>query len=188
MGSIAYKKDEPDYEIINGQIHMMSRPSMNHGDISLNIASIFRRLLKGKTCKVHIEPDVFLDENNNLIPDVVILCDRSKRRNRGIYGAPDLIVEILSPSTAKKDIVEKKDVYGIFGVREYWIVRPELKEITVYHAKDNALEVDNIYYFRTQKEQEDMTDDDKKSIVSSFNVSLFADFEINLAEVFEDIE
>jgi len=166
---------------------MMSRPSMNHGSIALNIGSIFKSFLRGKTCKAHIEPDVFFDDENNYIPDVVILCDRSKRKNRGIYGAPDLVVEILSPSTAKQDIVDKKDIYGKFGVREYWIIRPELKEITVYHLIDSTLEVDNIYYYRTNEEKEDMSEGDKNSLVSSFKVSLFEDLNIDLAEGFEDM-
>jgi len=177
-----------DFEIICGEVYMMSRPSVNHGFVVLNIATIFKNFLKGKTCKVHIEPDVFFDDENNFIPDVVILCDKSKRKNRGIYGAPDLVVEVVSPSTAKKDTVDKKNLYSMFGVREYWIVQPELKEITVYHLKDSSFEVDNIYYYRTEEELKEMPEDDKKFVVPSFKVGLFEGLEVDLAEVFEDVE
>ena len=180
--------DNQDYEVINGQIYMMSRPVLKHINLAFNISKIFDRFLKGKTCKTYIEPDLFLDDNNNFIPDVVILCDKSKKKPKGIYGAPELVVEILSPSTAKKDIGEKKDLYGKHGVKEYWTVQPELKEITVYYLKDNSLTIDNIYYYRTQEELDDMKDADRKAIVPSFKVSLFEDFEINLKEVFEDID
>ena len=180
--------DEPDYEIINGQIYMMARPTLIHIDIAHNINSIFKQFVKEKTCRSYVEPDVFLDDENHFIPDVVVLCDKSKRDEKRIYGAPDLVVEILSPSTVKRDISEKKDIYEKHGVKEYWIVRPETKEITVYHLKDDALIVDNVYYCRTQEELEKMREDDRKAVVSNFKVSFFDDVKISLEEVFEDID
>ena len=178
--------DEKDYEIISGQkIYMMARPSLNHIDIASNIRDIFKRLLKGKTCKPYVEPDVYLDDDNHFIPDVVILCDRSKHDEKRIYGAPDLVVEILSPSTAKRDIADKKDIYGKYGVKEYWIVRPEFKEITVYHLKDNLLIVDNVYYYRTKEELETMREDDQKAVMSTLKISFFEELEINLEEIFD---
>jgi len=178
--------DDKDYEVINGQIYMKARPNMNHVSIAGNIYAIFKRFLKSKVCKTYMEPDLFLDDENNVIPDVVILCDINKKKYKGIYGAPDLVVEVLSPSTAKRDISEKKDLYEKYGVKEYWAVRPESKEITVYYLKDKYLVINNIYYYRTLEELDEMTEADKKAIVSNFNVSLFDDLEINLEEVFEE--
>ena len=180
-------KDNHDYEIINGAIYMMARPTLNHIDIAYNINNIFKRFLKGKTCKSYIEPDVYFDEDNNLIPDVVILCDKSKSDDKRIYGAPDLVVEILSPGTAKKDLADKKDVYARFGVKEYWIVRPEIKEITVHHLRGNAFIVDNVYYFRTSEELASMRDEDRKAVIPSFRVSFFQDLDIQLSEIFDDL-
>jgi len=181
--------DNQDYEIINGQIYMMARPTLKHNRIAFNINKVFDRFLKGKICESHIEPDVFLDEINNFIPDVVILCDKSKIHDddKGIYGAPDLVVEILSPSTAKRDIAEKKDTYEKFGVKEYWLVRPELKEITVYHLKGCCLAVDNVYYYRTKAEYDNLKEQDQKAIISKFKTTLFTELEIDLEEVFENI-
>jgi len=181
-------KDDRDFEIIGGKIYMMSRPNMDHTTIAGNIHEIFKTYLKGKTCKVYFEPDVFFDDENNFVPDIVVLCDRSKKKFKGIYGAPDLVIEILSPSTDIKDLGEKKDIYGKTGVKEYWIIDPESRKITVYYLSDNSLKVNNIYYCRSDSELEEMTDDDRKSIISNFKVSLFNDLEINLSEVFEDLD
>jgi len=145
--------DEPDYEIINGRkIYMMARPTLDHIDIALNLGSIFKRFLRGKTCKPFIEPDVYLDDENHYIPDVVVLCDRSKTDDKRIYGAPDLVIEIISPSTERKDITEKKDIYGKCGVKEYWLVDPPSKKITVHYLKEDTLIADNVYYYRTEEE------------------------------------
>ena len=180
--------DNRDYEVINGKTYMMSRPNMSHVIIAGNIHEIFRRYLRGKTCKVYFEPDVFLDDENNFIPDIVILCDKDKKRFKGIYGAPDLVVEILSPSTDVKDMGEKKDIYGKTGVKEYWVVDPQSKKITVYLISGNSLEIDNTYYYRSAGELEEMPDDDRKVIVSGFRPGLFNDMEVDLSEVFQDID
>ncbi|MDR2649983.1 MAG: Uma2 family endonuclease [Clostridiales bacterium] len=182
-------KDRQDYETINGKLHMMARPAMRHIAIASNINTLFVNYLKGKTCKSYPEPDVFLDDQNNLIPDVVILCDRSKKSNRGIYGAPDLVVEILSPKTAIKDLTEKKDIYGKAGVREYWIVNPKEQTISVYYLKDNnELALNAIYYNYTQEEIDEMPDDDKNAISKHFKTSLFEDLLINTEDIFYDVE
>jgi len=186
---IEYATDETrDYETINGKIYMMSRPNMDHIAISGNIYEIFRRFLKGKTCKVYFEPDVFFDDENNFIPDIVVLCDKDKKKFKGIYGAPDLVIEILSPSTDVKDMGEKKDIYGQTGVKEYWVVDPHSKKISVYLLSNNSLEISNIYYYRSAEELDEMPDDDKKAVVPSFTANLFNDMEIILADVFQDVE
>lgn len=181
-------QDNRDYEIINGKIYMMSRPNMNHITISGNIYGILKNFLKGKTCKAYAEPDVFFDNENNFIPDIVVLCDKTKKKYKGIYGAPDLVIEILSPSTDAKDLGEKKDVYCKTGVKEYWIVDPQSKKVTVYFLSGNSFEVDNVYYYRTEKQIEEMPDDEKKAIISSFKSRLLVGLETDLSEVFEDVE
>ena len=177
-----------DYEIIKSQIYMMSRPLMNHVAIASNVNTIFSVFLKGSTCVSYPEPDVYLDDENNFIPDVVILCDRSKRKRRGIYGAPDLVVEILSPSTAKRDNNDKKDVYAMYGVREYWIIDPIAKAISVYRLNDGSLELRAIYYYVPAEEVPEYPDDDQKSIVPSFTCGIFEDLVINLEDVFRNVE
>ncbi|MDR3240105.1 MAG: Uma2 family endonuclease [Clostridiales bacterium] len=180
--------DDRDCEMIDGKIIMMARPSLNHSTIAANIWKIFSTFLKGKTCKAYLEPDVFLDENNNFIPDVLIVCDRDKRKGNGIYGAPDLAVEVLSPSTAKKDLGEKKNIYEKYGVREYWTVDPDSKAISVFHLRNGSFALDNLYFYRTAEEQAKMTEDDRNALTAHFKTSLFDGLIIHLEEIFEDIE
>ena len=181
-------KDDRDYEMINGKIYMMSRPNMNHITISGNILGIFKNFLKGKTYKVYSKPDVFFDDENNFIPDIVVLCDKGKKKYKAIYGAPDLVIEILSPSTGVKDLGEKKDVYCKTGVKEYWIVDPESKRIIVYYLSGDSFKLSNVYSYYTEKQMEEMPDDERKAIISRFRPGLFNDLEIDLSEVFEDVE
>ncbi len=130
------------WELIDGEAFLMSpAPSFRHQEIVLELGSQLSQFLRGKTCKVAIAPvDVRLpsaDEADDAIdtvvqPDLVVVCDRGKIDRAGIRGAPDLVVEVLSPSTSVRDQVLKRDLYESHGVREYWIVDPEADSILVY--------------------------------------------------------
>ena len=146
MNNLAYK-DEPRTEIIHGKTVMMSpSPNLRHNSIAGNIHRIFSNFLRGKRCRVFMDGvDVHLDDENTFIPDLAIVCDRRKLRIDGIYGAPDLVVEVLSPSTATRDKGTKKEVYERAGVKEYWIVDPLAKSIDVYHLRDGRLVLDYSY-------------------------------------------
>lgn len=110
---------EKDYERIAGKEILMSPASRRHNNISLNLASIIRKYLRGKKCKVYQDVYVRFDEENLCAPDIMIVCDRSKEKRGMIEGAPDFIAEILSPSTRKQDLGKKKELYERFGVKEY---------------------------------------------------------------------
>ena len=175
-------------EIINGQEVLMSpRPALTHSAVAGNIHAIFRRFLRGKRCKTFIEPDVFLDENNNFVPDVLIVCDRDKMKGDGIYGAPDLVVEILSPSTATRDRGIKKDVYEKAGVKEYWIVDRVSKSIDVHHLKEGKFVLDHVYTVYPDWDWERMTEEQRAAARLSVKVSLYDDLLVDVREVFEDI-
>ncbi len=165
---------------------MSLRPATSHQIIAGNIHHIFSRYLKGKRYKAFMEPDVFLDEQNNFVPDVLIACDRDKIKQNGIYGAPDLVVEILSPSTAAKDKGIKKAVYEKTGVKEYWIVDPESKSIDVYHLQNGRLEFFDTFLVYPEWEWERMTDADRAVARLSVKVSLYDDLTVDVREVFED--
>ena len=96
-----------------------------------------------------------------------------------------LIVEILSPRTSKNDLGIKKDTYEKYGVKEYWIVNPQDKSITVYHLKDGRYKLDNVYTIMPDYELEDMSEKEKAEHSLALKVSLYDDLEINVAEVFE---
>ncbi len=95
MNNLAFSKDNMDYEILNGEIvYMTPRPVPNHNTVIVNLSIIVGNYLKGKKCKVFADGvDVYLDEENNVIPDLMITCNRDIIKSNGVYGAPDLIVE-----------------------------------------------------------------------------------------------
>ena len=136
--------DDARRELINGFIKMLPAPRPKHADVSFNISGNLWAILrknKGK-CKVYPAPfDVRLpkksETTNDKIdtvvqPDICVVCDLSKIDERGCCGAPDMIVEILSPSTGRRDLTEKFVLYEESGVKEYWIVYPDSKAITVF--------------------------------------------------------
>ena len=179
--------ENPKYELINGKEVMLARPILNHDIIQRNLTRIIANYLRGKRCKLFGEVDVYFDENNHFIPDLLIVCDHDKIKTTRIEGAPDLIVEILSPRTSRNDLGIKKDTYEKYGVKEYWIINPQDKSISVYHLKDGRYKLDNIYTIMPDYELEDMTEEEKAEYSLTLKVSLYDDLEINVAEVFEDM-
>ncbi|MBR2214159.1 MAG: Uma2 family endonuclease [Selenomonadaceae bacterium] len=178
----------PRYELINGEERMMTQPATNHSRISSNLNWIIHSYLRGKKkCKLFGEVDVYFDENNHYIPDLLVVCDKSKIKYDGIYGAPDLVIEILSPSTAKTDRYEKKAVYEKFGVREYWLVNPKDKSVDVFHLVNGKFELDDVYHDYNQVEWDMLTDKEKAAQKLKLKVSLYDDLEIDVAEIFEDM-
>ena len=143
--------DDKSRELIHGLIKMMSpAPRLGHAIISKNI---YRQLdfivtkNKGK-CQVFYAPfdvrfpkqgETANDEIDTVVqPDICVICDLSKLDEEGCCGAPDMIVEILSPSTLKRDTIEKFTLYEEFGVKEYWIVHPKDKAINVFLLQENG--------------------------------------------------
>ena len=178
------------YELIDGEVYMMSRPSFKHSDIAFNITNIFKKYLRGKRCQAFLEPNVKLGENDQFIPDVAIVCNPEILDDPWIKGVPDLVVEILSPSTAKNDRLKKFQKYEKYGVKEYWIVDPKNKLVEVYHLVDGKFLLDEVYHPYTKSELECLTDAEKAETESQkmIKVSLYNDFIIDVADVFEDID
>ena len=133
--------DERRVELIDGVIYDMATPTYIHQIIAGHIYAAFFehvRKKKGKCIPMIAPLDVQLDMDNKTMvePDVLILCDKSKLQRGIVYGAPDLVVEILSPSTRSKDMVLKLNKYCHAGVREYWMVDPKNKNVIVYKFED----------------------------------------------------
>ena len=190
MNDVAYAmtEDQEDYEVINGQVYMMARPSTSHDQVQGNIRGAFKNYLKGKRCRTFGEVDVFLDDDNNVVPDIMIVCNPDIVKERGIYGVPDLIVEILSPSTANRDKLNKRELYERFGVKEYWIVDPSNKSVEVYLLKNDTLKLDKFYIIYPDYAWEDLTDEQKAAVALEIKVSLYDDFYVKLEDIFEDIK
>ena len=189
-GALAYKDEYEAYELINGEVYMMARPSLEHADISYNITSIFKNYLRGKRCRAFNEVDVYLSDKDHVIPDVLIVCNPDLLRDGRVNGAPDLAVEILSPSTARKDKLNKKALYEKYGVKEYWIVDPIGKSIEVYHLVEGKFVLDNFYVEYREKDMIRLTDEDKEAVKAQcpIKVSLYDDFAVDIVDVFRDVD
>lgn len=186
--NLAYQEERRE-ELIGGEIVMMApSPAWNHVAISGNIFSIFRDFLRGKKCTpIQDGFDLHLDENNIFVPDFMLVCDRGKIRWNGVYGAPDLVAEVLSPSTAKNDRWYKKNVYEASGVPEYWLVNPTDRSIEVYLFQDGRYILDNLYTLWPAEQLADMTAGEKAGLVTEFKCHLFDNLTIRLEEVFSDL-
>ena len=125
-------------ELIDGRMYMMAPPSRKHQKISMELSGIIREYIrshKGK-CEIYAAPfAVYLDERSNTYvePDISVICDLDKLDDRGCKGAPDWIIEIVSPASKKMDYLLKLLKYRSAGVKEYWIVDPEKNRVIVYN-------------------------------------------------------
>lgn len=183
--NLAYSEDWQE-EVINGEIMLMSPcPGWNHVSVAGTVYNIFFNYLKGKKCTAIPDGfDLYLTEKDIFVPDMMVVCDREKIKKNGVYGAPDLVVEVLSPSTAKNDRTRKKDAYAKSGVREYWIISPSEKLIEVYHNSGGDLILHDIYALEPDWRLARMTEEARKLVKTRFRCSLFEDLEISLEEIF----
>ena len=177
--------DDVRRELIDGFIYIMSAPVRIHQWISASLFSIIRSFImnrKGK-CQIYYAPfDVRFPKDNTkdakdddqvydvVQPDICVICDLSKLDDRGCIGAPDLMVEVLSPASIKHDYQTKFDLYEEFGVREYWIVDPKAKTVHTFVLQANGKYNKGTVYNCTQKAP----------------VHIFEGLEVDLMELFEE--
>ena len=129
--------DDERYELIDGYLYRMESPSMVHQRLLIYLGHKIYSLIEEHNCacEVFVAPfDVQLDKDERTLvePDVLVICDPEKLTKKKLYGAPDLAVEILSPSTRSKDMFLKLNKYWKAGVKEYWIIDPRDRNVTVY--------------------------------------------------------
>jgi Uma2 family endonuclease len=139
-------KEGERFELIEGAAYAMSAPNAYHQSILLALAAGFYNFFQDKPCKAYPAPyDVRLfyeeDESDDTVvqPDISIICDAKKRGEEGCRGAPDLVVEILSPSNTATEMARKFELYRRAGVQEYWIVIPEDKSIQTYRFYEDRI-------------------------------------------------
>jgi Uma2 family endonuclease len=140
-------KFEERLELFRGRIYKLSAPNTKHQQVSGNLYLEVGNYLKNKKCRAFSAPfDVRLPVKNRkkdnevttvVQPDICIVCDESKIDKRGVCGAPDLAVEILSPGNSHKEVRLKFDLYEEAGVKEYWIVYPEEESVAVFLLNEN---------------------------------------------------
>ncbi|RLE13973.1 Uma2 family endonuclease [Candidatus Aerophobetes bacterium] len=142
--------EDKRYEIIEGELIIVPSPGFTHQSISGNLGFLLRRFIREKKLGIILNApmDVVLSEENVVQPDILFI---SKKRasiitEKNIQGAPDLVIEILSPNTKKKDSILKRKLYAKFGVKEFWLVDPEKKEIEVLTFKKEGFERTGLYH------------------------------------------
>ena len=134
------KESENFFEFLNNKPYLMPSPSDPHQAISKNLTTLFENFLSNKKCQLREAPyDVFLGDKKHVVcPDICIICDINKITNRGCVGAPDLIIEILSPSSLQRDMHIKHVLYCEYGVKEYWVVIPKFETVNVYILEEDS--------------------------------------------------
>src|SRR5690554_1945839 len=148
-----YEKSNLRMEFINGEIYLLSSPSIGHQEILGRLYLIFNAYFKGKKCRVFLAPfDVHfkkkdLKEPDVMQPDVLVACDvENNVTEKGRYmGTPTLVIEILSESTRTKDMIDKLNTYCLSGVKEYWIVDLKQENIIVYGFDDHEIDRYKVY-------------------------------------------
>ena len=152
--------DDARYELIDGEAFLMApAPLIEHQEVAGDVYHQLRNQLDGKPCRPYIAPvDVRLpraDEADAAIdtvvqPDVLVVCDPAKIDRRGVRGAPDWLLEVLSPSTAAHDQIAKRRTYDRAGVREYWLVHPRDRTLTVYVLENGQYGRPEIYELKDE--------------------------------------
>jgi len=167
------------WELMEGVPYMQAAPSWQHQAITFELGRQFGNYLLGRPCRVFTAPfdliilddDIEEDKSRNVVqPDLLVVCNKSGLKGTGYFGVPDLIIEVCSPSTMRNDKVLKFNKYEKAGVKEYWIVEPEGKFISVFTLQEN-----NRY-----GRPDIYTESDK------VNVNIFEDLIIDLNLVFSE--
>ncbi|KRQ87664.1 hypothetical protein ABG79_00465 [Caloramator mitchellensis] len=170
-------KEGENIEIIDGIIYNMVAPSRIHQEVSMNFSRIISTYLLNKECRAYAAPfDVrFIKEGQTedeidcvVQPDISIICDKTKLDDKGCLGAPDMIIEIVSPSSASVDYIRKLNLYEKHKVKEYWIVNPVDKIVMVFILSKNGEYGKPFIY-----SENDLV-----------KVNIFDDLNINLKEIF----
>ncbi len=160
-------------ELIDGQIYFMAPPTYRHQKIIIKLSQKIANYIDSKngSCEVLPAPfAVFLNKNdkNYVEPDISVICDKSKLDDRGCYGSPDWIIEVVSSSSRQLDYLVKMVKYSNAGVREYWIVDPLKSRIIVYNFEFNTME--------------------EYSFSDLIKVGIYEDLTINFAEISEALD
>ena len=186
-----YQFEEPRYEIIGGKEIMSPSGTIGHNTVIGNLYWIFKNYFKEhKNGRVFTDSlDVHLEDGEVYMPDVKVIKNYTVLSNIDtIHVVPDFVAEVLSKSTRKYDIGEKKDIYEKHGVSEYWTIEPIQKSIDVYHLIDGKYKLDNVYQLYTEKEWSQLTDRQKAEAKFEIKVSIFDDLIVKVEDVFEWID
>lgn len=164
--------EDTRYELIEGELTMTPAPDTDHQDILLNLTVLLNKYVKEKNIgKVLFAPvDIILDEYHVLQPDFIFVSAERLDiiKKRGVFAPPDMVLEIISPSSYYRDSVQKKELYERFGIKEFWVVDPANKVIEVFVLEDKKYV---LYSFKGEE--------------GKINSKIISGFEADLKDVFE---
>jgi Uma2 family endonuclease len=177
------------YEIIAGEKFMSPAPNLDHSDIIFKLAyTIGGYLIEHKSGYVYTDnADVHFSDGSLYKPDLCVVLKSNEKilaGRKAIYGAPDMVVEVLSYSTRKKDLTIKKDTYEAQGVREYWIVDPRAKSVSVYLLQDGKYFLDDTYILLDEEDLKLLDDEEKADVKHEVPVSILEGLNIPLEFIF----
>ena len=180
----------PSYEIIRGEKIMAPAANPTHGSIIGRLYMFIGAYLDAKNAGyVFVDDvDVYLPEGPLFKPDLIVVLEENSAIidwNKGIYGAPDMLVEVLSRSTKKRDLTIKKDIYERNGVREYWIIDPWIKSVAVYLLRDGKYFLDDEYILFDDNELELLTDEEKADVKHEVPINTLDGLKIPLKYIFK---
>jgi len=180
----------PSYEIIGGKKFMAPAPNPTHGGVIMRLGMIIGSFLDENDGGYVFSDntDFHFPDGTTLKPDLSVVTEKNSAIIdwfRGIYGVPDMVVEVLSKSTRKNDLTIKKDIYEAQGVGEYWIIDPYMKVISVYLLRDGKYYLDDEYILFYDKELELLTDEEKAEIKHEVPVKTLGGLKIPLIYIFK---
>lgn len=183
-----------DYEIIEGVKFMAPSPGIGHGTITANLIKIigtYASINKLGIC-FGDHMDVHFPDGNLFQPDFIFVsADKANlflgKRNMTLHGVPDMVAEIFSHSTMKRDMTIKKDIYERNGVKEYWIVNHVDKTVQVYHLINKKYELDHVYHVYTPDELAQLEDYERADVKYEIKVSIFDDLIVDVGDIFYNV-
>ena len=180
----------PSYEIIGGEKFMSPAASLDHSGIIMRLGMIIgTHLSNNKSGYVYPDDvDVHFSDGSLYKPDLCVILKSNEKilaGRKNIYGAPDMVVEVLSHSTRKKDLTIKKDTYEAQGVKEYWIVDPWSKSVFVYLLRDGKYSLDDRYILLEGEDFDSLTDEEKSDLKKEVPVSILEGLNVPLKFIFD---
>ena len=180
-----------DYEIIEGVKFISPSPGWGHVNVTANLVTIINGYARINKLGVAVADnfDVHFPDGSLFRPDFIFVgAEKAKllfeNENATLHGVPDMVAEIFSRSTMKRDIGIKKDVYERNGVKEYWIINPWSKSIEVYILRDGKYKLDNVYQNYSDDELSELTDEERAEVKMEVPVAVLDGFKVKIRNIF----
>ena len=185
-----FREVNDDYEVIDGEKFLWHSENLGHNLIRGNLIMLFGAHIKiNRSGFIVSQLYTYLPDGNLVFPDIIFI-DRAQEKlvinnpDDGFHGVPDMVAEIFSRSTMKRDIGIKKDVYERNGVREYWMIDPWSESIRVYLLRDGKYFLDEIYHNYPEDELKELTDEERAEIKFEIPVAVLDGFKVKIKNIF----